>query len=221
MKILNIIFMAVIALSHTAILCYLAADIVEGIKRRRKKKGGKPSTPNEFWWEDGEFDTEPFIPELSRDAILKLKPERISEFVHQEMFAAAPRTIAHMTLGEQFMAELLLTSYIGLLLDTAPDEEHDFTVLLELLESSTVPEDEERISFAEMVIEDCKLQSKETKFYEKYRQFKTLCTDMPFIVLCCTEIVRIIVVKLYGYIPDAVHSKANFDTAGGYDEYDT
>ncbi len=225
MKMLDTIFKTTLTFSHAAILCVIGAECIDTIKSRHKRKQEEKlkkileddGDDEDYSW-CGELEAEPYIPELTSDALLHLKPARISTFVRDKMFPEAPRTLAHMTMDERYMAEKLLTSYIGFILDTAPDTEQDFCVLLELLENSAVPRDSECPSVTEMVFEDAKKQEGETKYYDTYRFFKNVCKDPVFIIRCCTEIVSVIVVKLYGYSPISADS-INF-MPGGNVEYD-
>ncbi len=225
MKTLDMIFKTTLTLSHAAILCVIGAECIDTLKSRHRRKQEEKlkkileddEDDEDYSW-CGELEAEPYIPELTSDALLHLKPARIGTFVHDKMFPEAPRTLAHMTMDERYMAEKLLTSYIGFILDAAPDTEKDFCVLLELLENSTVPRDSEYPSVTEMVLEDSKKQEGESRFYEVYRFFKDVCKDPVFIIRCCTEIVSVIVVKLYGYIP--VSAENISFVAGGKAKYD-
>ncbi len=230
MKTLDTIFKATLTFSHAAILCVIGAECIDTLKSRHKRKQEEKlkkfleddledDEDEDYSWDDDEFEIEPYVPELTSDALQHLKPARISTFVREKMFPEALRTLAHMTMDERYMAEKLLISYIGFILDAAPDTEKDFCVLLELLENSVVPRDSEYPSVTEMVLEDSKKQEGESRFYEVYRFFKDVCTDPGFIIHCCSEIVSVIVVKLYGYIPASADG-ISF-AAGGNAEYDT
>ncbi len=223
MKILSIVFMVIVGLSHASILLCVAYNVIDSIKLARKKKAdkknGKSTDEIEFVWDEDDDKDYRYVPELSKNALRELKPDRIGSFVLDEMLPAAPRVLAYMTMTEELYAKQFLTACIGFLLDTAPEEEHDFSVLLELLENAKAPEYDE-CSVTERVFEDSKDQSGVTEFYKNFRNFKTRCTNIPYVVHCCTEIVSIITVKLYGYIPVSVTDKSTFENEGEY-EYDT
>ncbi len=218
MTIFHTAVMVIIALDSIYLLSMCVSDICYKIKRYWRKKAGKQDDELAFL-EDGE-DFEPFLPELGTDALIKLKPDRISLFVEDKMFPAAPRTLAHLTCDEKYQAQYLLTAYIGMLMDTAPDCEKDFTVLLELLENA-VPERDGSKPVSELLIEEQKYMSGVTRFYASYLRFQKWCKDKPLITRACLEIVRTIVVKVYGYIPADVSGLSVMDAETFVDEKET
>ncbi len=214
MKTLDMIFKTTLTVSHAMLIYALGSDWINTmISRHRRKKEEKlkkdlgDDEDEDYSWNYDEADSELYIPELNPDALWHLNPYFIDDFVREKMLPEATRTLSHMTMQERYTATLLLTSYIGFLIETAPDEERDFCVLLELLENSVASDDVESPSVTEKVIEDAKRFEEETNFYQTYRHFKTVCKDPAFIIHCCTEIVSVIVVKLYGYIPVKVSEK--------------
>lgn len=211
MRILNIVGMSLIALSSLCLLWCLISDICLSLKCRK-------SSTDDFVADDDEDedDFEPYIPKLSGDALQKLIPGREACFVEQEIFPAVPRILSFLTPCERKWVSDVLSAFIGIVVDTAPDYEQDFYTVLEILRFTEIPEDADEFwkSPAELLMDD----NSEARFFPVYDRFRKDCTEQETIYLLCTQIIQSICVKLYDDIPLSVSNLPRRITMKGVPE---
>ena len=205
MRFVFLVFLVLLGINTIAlayILFYFLLDIFHIHRDKIKSK----EIPYEFE-EDTMFDEdpisfEPFLPELDENALLDLKPDRVSFFVQERMIPAASKILGNVTQDHVRQAEYLITSYIELLLDTAPRDEFNFITLLTLLEATDFSLSD-KLSPTEMFVEDSKFEEINTHFYTHFLLFKEACEDKDYVVNLATNIVRENLVKIYGYVPSS------------------
>lgn len=207
MKILNIFGMSLIVLSNICLLCYVFSDICSTVKRKKNK-----TDDFDFDSEDDLDDYEPYVPELSSDALQKLKPGRESYFVEHKVFPAVPRVLSFLTMDEREWVSLVLSGFIGIIVETAPEREKDFTTVLMMLKHTEIPEDadEDWKSVIDYFMEDYK----ESPSYRSYEHFRKYCPNRQSIYYFCSQIIKTIIVTLHGYIPESIAANCQTNKKG-------
>ncbi len=214
MRIYSIICLSLLTLTALCFLGYFLYEICCSIRRKKTKV-------DDFDFDDFNEpkDDEPYIPELSGDAIQKLKPGREAWFVEQEIFPAVPRVLSFMTIVERYWAGIVLGALIGILVDRAPRDEQDFATVLEMLENAQIPEDadEDWQPSTDLFMKEYW----ETRSSKAYNSFRKYCTSQQTVIVLCTQIIQTICVKLYGFVPMYVSSLPHRFSMKGTVENDT
>ncbi len=215
MRILNIGGMSLIALAGLCFIYYFIKDICWSLKQKK-------TSTYEFFADDYHIDDddenedEPYVPKLSGDALQKLKSGREFSFVEQEIYPAVPRILAFMTMQERHWVDVVLSAFIGIIVDEAPSNEQDFATVLYLLENAFIPEnaDETWQTPTDLFIQACQ----DTSSSKAYNSFRKLCTNQQTVLLLCTQIIQTICVNQYGYVPTSVSDRPGMIPMKGVDE---
>lgn len=96
-------------------------------------------------------------------------------------------------------AKLLLSSYIGFLVQKAPEEEQNFPMLLELLNASKVYDDPDSKNAVDLMMEeDARDRNPLPQYYADYQEYRLICIHKERVINTCRVIVSGIIRKLYG-----------------------
>ena len=184
-------------LAYVAFAC--AEDCCSRLHSRWKKKHGVADEEElEFFNAEDDPDYSP-APPLCVDAIRMVSPFHIRDLVVDRIFPEGKSMVDALGGLDRDGAKLLLSSYIGFLVQKAPEEEQNFPMLLELLNASKVYDDPDSKNAVDLMMEeDARDRNPLPQYYADYQEYRLICIHKERVINTCRVIVSDIIRKLYG-----------------------
>lgn len=198
MIILKIIFAVMVVFDVGYLFFYFGYDLITTvIAKIRKKKKHDPVT-DDFEIEDDDEDFS-YAPPLCIDSIYLVHHHNVRDLITDRIFPLSKEITNQLSDEDKAQVMLLLSSFIMYLHDEAPHYEQNFTMVMELLNASTLTYDPERRDPVDKLLNDSLSGNRQApNYYLDYQKYRITCKNKAHILGVCKVLVLNVLKKLYG-----------------------
>jgi len=224
LSILKIIFAVMLFFDVGYMFLYFGSELWDTIKHkiRRKKNAAPVIGEYEIEESDDEDDDEDnsYAPPLCIDSIYMVHRHNVRAFITDRIFPLSKEITAQLSGDDKEQIILLLSAFFMYLHNEAPHYEQNFTMVMELLNASTITYDHEWRDPVDKLLDDSLSHNRQTPdYYLDYQKYRISCKNKAHVLSVCKVLILTALKKLYGewYSPsyELCHSKSVNDLLCG------